>query len=90
MRKFAPDLTFAPQTVAGRWPYVTVVASQVQISDELLQTIKASGAQIVDRIAGDVSAILADLVARDQRFLSSDPINPPDDSPTDPTHTSTR
>ena len=84
LRKFAPDITFTPQQVAGRWSYVTVIAAQAQISAEILQEIKASGAQIVERIAGDVAGILNDLIARNRRFLLAELTNPPADSPTDP------
>lgn len=84
LRKFAPDITFAPHQVASRWPYVTVIATAAQISNEILETIKASGAQIVDRIEEDVVSTLNDLIARNQRFLSPEPINPPADSPADP------
>ena len=91
IRKFAPDISFAPDRVSGRWAYVTVIASESQISEAVLETFRAGGAQIVDRISdgsgdgsSDTATILSTLVSRNQRFLSSDLLNPPTDPPTDP------
>jgi len=87
VRKFAPDLSFAPQEVVGRWPYVTVIATPGQISDEIIAAIKASGAQIVDRITAQTTDALANLLAElvkcNRRFLSFAPTPPVDDSPID-------
>lgn len=87
IRHFAPDITFAAEQTAGRWMYVTVVATPEQIPDSVLDDIKAKGAKIVDRINGDIAAVLDGLVAKDQRFLAAvvepEP-GPPDDPQPDP------
>ncbi len=74
IRRFAPDLTFVPEEVAGRWGYVTVVASPQKISDETLDTIRGMGALIVERLIGEnpraTQSILDDLANRGQRFLT--------------------
>ncbi len=89
IRRFAPDFTFATNEVAGRWAYVTIVATPDQASDELLDNIRATGALIVERIPGDtlddIKAALDDLATRGQRFLSAEipsPEEPPTPSPT--------
>ena len=83
IRHFAPDVTFAPDAVAGRWPYVTVVASPAEIADSTLEAIRVAGAQLVERIEGDIEAVLAELVAQNRRFRTTgDGI--PDDSPVEP------
>jgi len=87
IRKFLPDFSFAPSHVAGRWIYVTVVASPAQISDETLDTIRSAGAHIVDRIDGDIEVILKQLIAQNRRFLSAaepPPIEPPVEPPPEP------
>lgn len=85
IRHFSPDVTFAPAEVAGRWLYVSVVATPQQIADSVLQEISAAGARVVDRIATDIDATLANLVAQNRRFLSElappEPVEPPDEPP---------
>lgn len=89
IRRFAPDFTFEPEEVPGRWAYVTVVASPEQVSDEVLDTIKATGAIIVERIPGDtpagVQSTLEDMAAKGQRFLSAE--TPPQEEPPGPSPT---
>ncbi|MDX1522728.1 MAG: hypothetical protein R3264_13955, partial [Anaerolineae bacterium] len=53
IRRFAPDLTFAVDEVAGRWAYVTVIAGPAVISDLVLDNIRSVGATLVERISGD-------------------------------------
>ena len=87
IRKFAPDISFAPERAAGRWIYVTVVASPAQISDEMLQNIRSAGAHLVERIDGDVEAVLGQLIAQNRRFLAAaeaPPIEPPLEPPEPP------
>ena len=77
--KFQPDVSFAPQTAAGRWPYITAVGP---IGDDLLAEYRQRGAIIVDHIAGepaDVGLQLDDLVFENQRFL---PAEAPPSQPT--------
>jgi len=87
IRRFGPDLTFAAQEAAGRWSYVTVVATPQQITDHLLDDIRATGAIIVERINGsspdDLKTTLNNMASRGQRFLSSAP--PPQEEPPLPT-----
>ncbi len=80
IRLFAPDITFAPDVAAGRWLYVTVIAPPEVVSEAMLDVIRAAGARLVERIDGDVSAILETLVAQERRFISAGP----DDSPVQP------
>jgi hypothetical protein len=81
--RFAPDFTFEAEQVAGRWPYVTVVAPADQIPNELLDTIRGSGAILVERIAGatpeETQTLLDGMAARNQRFLT--PAPPPQEEP---------
>jgi len=83
IRHFAPDVTFAAEAVAGRWPYVTIVASPSEIADSTLEAIRAAGAQLVERIEGDIGAVLSELVAQNRRFRTSGD-GVPDDSPVEP------
>lgn len=87
IRKFAPDMSFVPEQVIGRWAYVTVVGTEKQIPNAVISQIMAHGAQIVDRIGTDARAILADLVRQNRRFLSTELINPPTEPPSDATLT---
>ncbi len=87
IRKFAPDISFAPERATGRWIYVTVVALPAQISDETLETIRSAGAHIVERIDGDIEAVLGQLIAQNRRFLAAaeaPPIEPPIEPPPEP------
>ena len=81
IRAFGPDVSFTAEHVAGRWAYVTVVATPAQVSEVELDKIRGTGAILVERIVGDVEAVLNELVARNQRFVSSVPLPPPDDVP---------
>lgn len=87
IRRFAPDLSFAVGEVAGRWPYVTVVAREDEIPDSVIEEIRGSGAQLVERVAGETPeatrGILDDLAARQQRFLTGAVDEPPDQPPGD-------
>ena len=69
--KFQPDVSFAPQTAAGRWQYVTAVGP---IGNDLLAEYRQRGAMIVDHIAGDPAAVglqLDDLVFQNKTLLAS-------------------
>ena len=79
--KFQPDVSFAPQTAAGRWLYFTAVGD---IGDDLLADYRLRGARIVDHIGGDIAAIgqqLDQLVAENRRFLTPDDTPPPEPEP---------
>jgi hypothetical protein len=80
IRRFAPDFTFAPDEVAGRWPYVTVVGGPEGVSDAQLEAIQARGARLVERVAGDNIAatkqLLNDMAAQGRRFLVAPPESP--------------
>ena len=80
LRAFAPDISFAPDKVRGRWAYVSVIASKEQIPDSQLAQIRQSGAYLVERLEGDISQIIADLIHQDRRFLAISLNPPPDDS----------
>jgi LysM repeat protein len=87
IRRFAPDFTFAPPTAAGRWAYVTVVATPAQVSDAVLDEIRGAGAIVVERVVGntvaETKAQLDDMAARGRRFLSA--VTPPEGEPPPPT-----
>jgi hypothetical protein len=89
IRRFAPDITFAPAEVAGRWAYVTVIATLAQVPDELLNNIRATGATIVERVPvdslADTEATLDDMASRGQRFQSA--ALPTQEEPPSPTPT---
>jgi hypothetical protein len=74
IRRFAPDISFAPEEVAGRWAYVTVVANFEQVSDELLDNFYGVGAVLVERVVAETpeatQARLDDLANRGQPFLT--------------------
>ncbi len=80
IRRFAPDLTFAPDEVNGRWPYVTVVGGPEGVSDAQLEIIQAQGAHLAERVAGDNVAatkqLLNDMAAQGRRFLVTPPEAP--------------
>ncbi len=87
IRRFAPDFTFTANHIAARWAYITVVATPQQVSDERLDTIRATGTMIVERIIADTTAKtkskLDDMASRGQRFLSYG--QPPQEEPPSPT-----
>jgi hypothetical protein len=89
IRSFTPDFTFAAETVAGRWAYVTVIATPAQIAAELLENMLGAGAILVERVVGDspedTKAILDEMVSRGQRFLSA--VTPPQEEPPGPSPT---
>ncbi|MDH3675454.1 MAG: LysM peptidoglycan-binding domain-containing protein, partial [Anaerolineae bacterium] len=89
IRSFTPDFTFAAETVAGRWAYVTVIATPAQIAAELLDNMLGAGAILVERVVGDspedTKAILDEMVRRGQRFLSA--VTPPQEEPPGPSPT---
>jgi hypothetical protein len=80
IRRFAPDFTFAPDEVTGRWPYVTVVGRPEDVSDAQLEAIQAQGARLVERVAGDNVAatkqLLDDMADQGRRFLITPPESP--------------
>jgi LysM repeat protein len=80
--KFQPDVSFAPQTAAGRWLYVTAIGD---IADDLLAEYRRRGARIVDHIRGDPATIsqqLDILIAKNERFLPAEAPPPEPDQPT--------
>jgi len=80
IRRFLPDFTFAADQVRGRWPYVTVVGGPEGVDNTQLEAIRAQGARLVERVAGeDVAAtkeLLNDMVAQGRRFLGVPPEPP--------------
>ncbi|MDM8520724.1 LysM peptidoglycan-binding domain-containing protein [Anaerolineales bacterium HSG6] len=70
IQRFAPDISFNHVDIAGRWAYVTVVASIDEITDEQLEDIRAVGTIVVERISDSPQQILDDLARRGQRFLN--------------------
>lgn len=87
IRHFEPDFTFVPQEVAGRWAYVSVVATPAQVSDQLLDDIRSTGAILVERVFDEspekTKLLLDDMTAKGQRFLGA-AIPPQEEPPTDP------
>lgn len=82
--KFRPDISFAPETISGRWKYVTAVGN---IGTDLLADFRLHGALIVDHIDGNPQRIkmtLGELVKQKQRFLSHELPVPPVTPPTPP------
>jgi hypothetical protein len=80
IRRFAPDFTFAPDQVEGRWPYVSVVGGPEGVDDTQLEAMRAHGARLVERLAGDSLAatkkLLDDMAAQGRRFLLAPPASP--------------
>lgn len=68
IQHFGPDIRFGLAGVAERWMYITVVASATQVSDADLDALRAAGARYVERIDGDATATLNDMVAQNRRF----------------------
>ena len=85
IRRFGPDFTFAADEVAGRWAFVTIIASPEQVSEALLDTIRGSGAQLVERVVSPTLAEtqkkLDDMAQRGQRFLTAVAPAPPQEEP---------
>ncbi len=82
--KFQPDISFTPETVAGRWKYITAVGA---IGAELLANFRLHGALVVDHIDGTPAQIkmkLGAMVAAKRRFLSNELTEPPVTPPTPP------
>jgi hypothetical protein len=83
IRRFGPDFSFVPADVAGRWAYVTVVATPAQISEAALDNMRAMGASLVERVVGDTPAatkiLLDGLTAAGQRFRGT--VTPPQTEP---------
>jgi hypothetical protein len=83
IRRFGPDFSFVPADVAGCWAYVTVVATPAQISDTVLDNIRAVGAILVERVVDSTPAatktLLDGLAAAGQRFRGA--ITPPQTEP---------
>jgi LysM repeat protein len=93
IRRFAPDVSFAEQEVAGRWAFVTVVATPAQVSDKALEEMRSRGAVLVERVVGATpdatKTLLAGLVAKGRRFLSNaqpPQTEPPSDPEPPPSH----
>jgi LysM repeat protein len=92
IRRFSPDVTFAPSEVDGRWAYVTVVATAGQVAEAVLDNIRSVGAVVVERVVGQspeaTKARLDELANRGQRFLAAafpsqdePPAGPPEPPP---------
>lgn len=82
--KFQPDVSFAVNEARGRWKYVTAIGSPEEISDSQLSQLRAAGAKLVQRMAGDPAAVQArldQLVEANVRFLTDSPS--PQPSPDD-------
>lgn len=75
--KFQPDVSFAADAASGRWDYVTAVGNSQLITDNQLAQLRQAGAKLVQRIAGDPTAVrstLDQLVEQNMRFhLDSEP-----------------
>lgn len=93
IRRFAPDFTFAPDSVAGRWIYVTVVASADHIADSVLEDMRASGAYLVERVIADsieeTKTLLDTMARQNRRFQTMTAPLPPQEEPPLPTVTTT-
>jgi hypothetical protein len=74
IRRFGPDITFAATEVAGRWAYVTVVATPEQVSNDILDNISSVGAVLVERVVAATPEAtkrrLDEMASRGQRFLT--------------------
>jgi hypothetical protein len=85
IRRFAPDLTFAPDQIAERWAYITVIAPPERISDDRLDDMRGAGALLVERVIGstpaETQALLEDMAQRSQRFLTAIAPSPPQAEP---------
>ena len=88
IRRFAPDFTFAPEEVTGRWAYVTVVAPVDRVSEELINSIRGAGAQLVERVVGEsaeeTKQILDEMAQQGQRFRNAVAPAPPQEEPPPP------
>ena len=89
LRRFAPDFTFVADKTAGRWPYITVIATAAQVSDAAIETMRGTGARLVERVVADTpdatKTLLDDLAARGQRFVSvATPPAQPSETPSTP------
>lgn len=77
IRRFAPDLSFAPDEVAGRWSYISVVATPEEISDDVLDDMRSLGVAVVERLMADTpeetANLLDELAQQGQRFLTPHP-----------------
>lgn len=77
IRRFAPDLSFASDEVAGRWSYISVVATPEEISDDSLDGMRSLGATVVERLIADTpektATLLDGLAQQGQRFLTPHP-----------------
>jgi hypothetical protein len=87
IRRFAPDLTFTDEEVGQRWAYITVIAPPDQIPDARLDDMRGAGALLVERVIGAnqeaTQAILDGLAQRSQRFLTTLPLTPQEEPPSD-------
>ena len=75
IQHFAPDFTFAPEQVAGRWPYVSVIAPPEIVPDEVLEAIRSVGALLVERVAEPTpqatETLLNEMAKQGRRFLAT-------------------
>lgn len=73
IRRFNPDLTFAPAEIDGRWAYISVIATSQQIPDDHLDAIRSVGAILVERLIAPTpqatQTLLDQMAGRGQRFL---------------------
>lgn len=76
--KFGPEVSFSPQTAAGRWPYLTVVGP---VDPAFLADYRLAGAKLVQHIPGpaeQTAAVLDELSRNKHRFA---PLTPPQHHP---------
>ena len=84
--KFQPDVSFSINEARGRWKYMTAVGNEDVISDSQLAQLRSSGAQLVQRIAGEPASAqktLDGLAEAGRRFqATSEPAGkPPEPKP---------
>jgi hypothetical protein len=88
IRRFGPDLSFAPDEAGSRWAYITVVATPQQITDKQLEAMRGEGAILVERVIDSnpqaTQTLLDSMAGRGQRFLTNiQPVPPQTEPPTD-------
>ncbi len=85
IRRFGPDLSFAPGEAGSRWAYITVVATAQQVTETQLEAMRGAGALLVERVIANTpqatQTLLDSLAGRGQRFLTSLQPAPPQTEP---------
>jgi LysM repeat protein len=71
--RFLPDITFAVESIPGRWKYATIVGGPAGVTEAQMQALVAAGVK-VERVGGataqDTKALLDELASKGQRFLT--------------------